>query len=346
MIGAGVFIIILSVLIVSHEFGHFIAAKRAGIKVDKFAIGFGPAIIKFNAKGTLFLVCVIPFGGYVKLAGDSREDREGKDYEFLSKPVGVRARVVFLGPVFNYILAVIVFSIAFMAGISYIDTYVGSVMEGSPAQAEGIKEGDKVLKVNNKKTEDWSDIVRGVSMSQGPVELVVSREGKEKIFNVIPEEKDLEEGGSQRIIGIRSSDKIKTAKHNPFTAFYKGVNHTFKITNLIFHGLAATVSGEIPVKEAVSGPIGIYYITSEMAKIGFTAVLMLIGSLSVSLAIINLVPLPVLDGGHILFLLIEKIRGRPLKEKTEKIVINFGFAVIGILIVLVIINDVSRYILK
>ena len=295
MLGAIVFIIILSVLIIVHEYGHYLAARRAGIKVEKFSIGFGPPLIKIKGKETEFIVSAIPLGGYVKMAGDSRTECEGKDYEFFSKPVGVRVRVVFFGPLFNYLLAIVVFWVAFMIGFPSPDTYVGQILEGYPAQYSGIKVGDKILSVNGKEVDNWMEVTEFISGSENDVDLVVLRDGKVRNLNIVPrkeETKDIFGNPVERkLVGIAASDKVKIIRAGPIAALYKGVERTIALTFLIIKGFVYTILGRLPAKEAIAGPIGIYFITSKAAQIGLVAVLSLMGSISVSLTIINLIPL-------------------------------------------------------
>lgn len=349
MLGGLVFAIILSVLIIVHEYGHYLAAKRAGIRVERFSIGFGPVLIKIKGKETEFVVSAIPLGGYVKMAGDSRIECKGNSYEFYSKPVGVRARVVFFGPLFNYFLAIIVFWIAFMVGFPSPDTYVGQILEGYPAQYSDIKVGDKILSVNGKEVDNWMQVTDFISGSEGAVDLTVLRDGQIKELSIEPRQEETKDifGNpvKRRLVGIAASDKVKIIREGPIAALYKGVHRTISLTFLIIKGFAYTILGRLPAKEAIAGPIGIYFITSKAAEIGLVAVLSLMGSISVSLTIINLVPFPVLDGGHIFFFFLEKIRRRPLSQRAEDVLTRFGMAVLFMLIALVLYNDVLRFVL-
>ena len=145
-----VFIAVISFLIVTHEFGHFIVARLSSIDVEKFSIGFGPVIFKKKFKSTLFLICAIPLGGYVKLAGDNRSELKGKNYEFFSKPPGVRAKVIFAGPLFNYLFSFLILWILFVVGMPYLEAVVGGTVDDSPAYNAGLQEGDQILEINGR----------------------------------------------------------------------------------------------------------------------------------------------------------------------------------------------------
>ena len=305
-------LIIFSVLIIAHEFGHFIAARRAGIKVEKFSIGFGPVLFKKQGKETQFLICVFPLGGYVKLAGDSRPEHKGLKHEFLSKPIGTRMQVVFAGPLFNYLLALVLFWIIAAAGFPYIDTIVGGVLEDYPAEAAGVKTGDKVLAVNGVAVENWNEMTTIIQKAEEKVELKIIREGEQLVLDIPLEEKEITDAFGRKenvpMIGIAASANIKTVKYGFPQAIGKGFEALFSSTVLLLKGLVLIVRGVIPFKDAVSGPVGIYYYASEAIKVGIVATLYLMAVLNVTLAIINLFPIPILDGGHLLFCSLEKVR--------------------------------------
>ena len=340
-------IIIFSVLIVVHEFGHFIAARRAGVKVEQFAIGFGKPLLKINGKETQFLICLIPLGGYVKMAGDTRSECKGRDFEFLSKPVGVKMKIVFAGPLFNYLLALVLFVIIAAIGFPYPAAVVGDVLDGYPAKAAGLMSKDKVLEVNNIAVENWPEMAKLIYESEKEVLLKVKRDGEVISLNIPLREKEITDDFGKRkkvsIMGITASSEINVVKYSFPQSLLKGAEALFNLTFLIIKGFIFIIIGVIPFKEAMAGPVGIYYITSEAAKIGIVAVLHLMAALSVSLAIINLFPMPILDGGHLLIFTIEKIRRKMLSEKTEDILTRFGFGVLVFLIVFVLYNDIVRF---
>lgn len=351
MLGAIVFVIILSVLIVVHEFGHFIAARRAGVKVERFAIGFGPPLITIKGKQTDFLICLFLLGGYVKLAGDSRAEQKGKDYEFLSKPVGVRSRIVFFGPLFNYFLAIVVFCAVYMIGFPHLDTFVGQVKEGYPAQEANIQAGDKILSINGKDVDNWIEVTDSISGSKGLVTLVIERDSQVLEVSIMPTvEETVDVFGAKvprRLIGIAASDKVKIVRQkNIFVAFYKGIEATLKVTFSFIKGIIYIILGRLPLKKSVGGIIAIYGYASTAAKLGLSSVLSLIGSISVCLAIVNLLPCPVLDGGHLLFFFMEKIRRKPLTQRTEDLLTRIGMVALLLLFAFIMYNDILRLLEK
>ena len=341
------FVLLLSVLIIAHEFGHFIVAKRSGVRVEKFAIGFGPVLYRRKGKETEFSIRAFPLGGYVKMAGDSRTDCHGKPDEFFAKSVGTKMAIVFAGPLFNYILGFIVFWIIAVMGFPYIDTVVGKLKPGFPAQAAGLKEGDKILTVNGKAVEDWMEMTSLIRNSKNKVVLKVSRDASTLSLDVnLKSDEIRDEYGRKKaasLIGIEASPKIKVVRYNVFEGFFHAGKELFRLTAIIVKGFYDMFSGSIPLKEAVTGPLGIYYITSEAVKVGILALLHLMTGLSVSLAIVNLLPLPLLDGGHIVLFLIEKIRGKQLTENAEDLLTRVGYAIFAILIAFVFYNDVSKF---
>ncbi|MDD4182661.1 MAG: RIP metalloprotease RseP [Candidatus Omnitrophica bacterium] len=434
-----IFIIILSILVVAHEFGHYLAARMNKVKVEKFAIGFGPVLFTRKGKETDFVICLFPLGGYVKLAGDSRYELKGADYEFLSKPVGAKIKIVFAGPLFNYVFAFMLFWCVAMLGMSYkqidpvvgivqagssaqkagilkgdeiietnskpvkawdeaeklisnsknkvelkikrgneivifdvptvkdeildefgtkkkiytigvsayVPTTVGKLIENYPAQKAGIKEGDKIISVNGRKVEQWEEMTDIIHNSQSPVALKIERNGKELSSTVPCERKEaIDETGKKKnisLIGIYPFVKTTVVKYNFFEAFLKGWQELYRISSITIRGFGAMILGTLPVRDAVTGPLGIYKITADTAKLGLLPLVSFMAILSVSLAIVNLIPLPLFDGGHIITFIIEKIRRRPLSEKADNTLTRIGFAIIGLIIVFVFYNDIVRF---
>jgi len=338
---------IFSILIVVHEFGHYIAAKRSGVRVDRFALGFGPVLFKRKGKETEFVVCAFPLGGYVKMAGDTRQEHKGTKYEFLSKSVGVKSKIVFAGPLFNYLLALVIFCIIALIGFPYPDAVIGSVLEDYPAKAAGVQEGDRILAVDGIEVEHWLDMAKEIYQAEDTVNLRIQRDGEIISLDIPLRQKEItDDFGKKRnvaVIGIGISSQIKTIKYNFPQAIVKGLESLFHLTFLVIKGFLFMILGIIPFKEAVAGPVGIYYITSEVIKIGIVATLHLVAALSISLAIINLFPVPVLDGGHLLFFFLEKVRGKPISEKVEENLTRLGLSALIFLIIFIFYNDIVRF---
>lgn len=342
-----IFVCILSILIVVHEFGHFIVAKKMGVQVEKFSLGFGPQLAKTKKNGTEYSVSAIPLGGYVKLAGDNLEECKGRPDEYFSKPVGKRFWIIFCGALLNYILGFLCFWFIFFVGYPTLTSKVGGVIDGFGAKEAGIKVGDKITAVDGKKIELWEDLqtIIQAKKSSAQVNITVSREGKEQVIGVKIKEKQLEDLLGQKhtvgLLGISPGEETVKIRHGFVASFLLGVNKTVDLTVITYKALWRMITARMSIKEA-SGPLGIYFITSKVAHQGLIAILNLMGLISVSLAIFNLLPLPVLDGGHILFLAIEKIRGKTLSIKTERIISQIGFTFIITLTLIVTYNDILR----
>ena len=343
------FIVVLSILVVVHEFGHFIVAKKMGVRVEKFSIGFGPEIFGVTREETRYSVSIIPLGGYVKLSGETgAEGLKGEKWEYLSRTVGERMRIIFAGPLLNYILAFAIFSFVFMAGNPTLTSAIGKVMPGYPAESSGLKTGDKILNINGKDVIYWDDVTKIVHTSKNQeMNLVVERLGQKISIVVMPKSQEMDTVfGSRKkisIIGIVPSGDVVFVKYGFFKSIYMGAEKLWSLTYITCRALWASVTGAIPIKESMTGPIGIFYITGQAAKLGIIYLLQLMGVLSASLAIFNLLPVPVLDGGHILFLAIEKIRRKPVSIKIQENITQVGMSLLIILMLFVFYNDFMRF---
>jgi len=349
MITFFIFLLILGVLITIHEFGHFIVAKRLGVRVEKFSFGFGKRILSKKKNGTEYSISLIPLGGYVKLAGDSQEEFKNNPDEYLSKKPSQRAQIIFSGPLLNYVLGFLCFWLIFFIGYPTLTTKVGGLIEGFGAKDAGIQVGDKIIAVDDKKVDFWEDLQRAIQAKKTSVKVSLSvlRENKEYIIEVKIKEKQLDDVLGQKrsvgLIGIMPKDEIVKVKHGLLKSFILGINKTLDLTILTYKALWRMILGKLSMRESITGPLGIFYITSKAANLGMIALLHLVAVLSVSLGIFNLLPLPVLDGGHIVLLAIEKIRGRQLNVKTERIITQIGFTLIVSLAIFATYNDLLRF---
>ena len=343
------FIVVLSILVIVHEFGHFIVAKKMGVRVEKFSIGFGPEIFGVTRQDTRYSVSMIPLGGYVKLSGETgAEGLKGEKWEYLSRTVGERMRIIFAGPLLNYILAFLIFSFVFMVGNPTLTSVIGKVMPGYPAESSGLKVGDKILKINGKDVIYWEDVTKIVHTSKNQeMNLVVERLGQKVSIIVMPKSQEMDTiFGSRKnisIIGIVPSGDAVYVKYGFFKSIYMGAEKLWTLTYITCRALWASITGAIPIKESMTGPIGIFYITGQAAKLGLVYLLQLMGVLSASLAIFNLLPVPVLDGGHILFLAIEKIRRKPVSIKMQENITQVGMSLLIVLMLFVFYNDFMRF---
>jgi regulator of sigma E protease len=345
---SAIFIAVFSVLVIVHELGHFICAKKSGVRVEMFSLGFGKKLFSRRRKDTEYIVSLIPLGGYVKFAGDNLDEYKGKPYEYLSSPVGKRFGIIFCGPLLNYIFGFLLLCFVFVLGYPTFSTRVGIVSPGLGAEIAGIKVGDKIISVEGKKVVAWEDIQKLVQANRqkGRVSISLLRDDQERTLEVAIKEKALEDMLRQKkrvgLIGIGPdfNDKV-IIRHSLMESLGLGINKTFELTTMTYRALGLIVIGRLSVRESMTGPVGMYVIMSKIKSP--VEILLLMALLSVSLAIFNLLPLPALDGGHIFLLLIEKIRGKYLSQKTETIIGKAGFIFLICLAVLVFYNDFMNF---
>ncbi|MDD4900332.1 MAG: RIP metalloprotease RseP, partial [Candidatus Omnitrophica bacterium] len=333
-----------------HEFGHFIVAKMQGVRVEKFALDFGPALLKKKVGETEYSVCAVALGGYVKLAGDNLEEYKGKSDEYLSKSAFARAKIVFFGPFLNYILGLVCFWLVFFGGYPTLTAKVGGLLDGYGAKEAGIIAGDRIIAVDGKKLNSWDDLQMAIYDKEPGAEVKIDylRAGKNLSANVVLKKKEVDDAlGKKRNVGLLgiTPDFEETVKvrHGIIESLSLSWQKAGMLTVITYKAIWRMMSGSLSLKDSVTGPIGIFVITAKAAHTGLASILNLIGLLSVSLAIFNLLPLPVLDGGHIFLLLVEKIRGRYLSIKAERIISQAGFLFLMLLVVVVTYNDILRF---
>ena len=324
LLKAIIILAIFSVLIIVHEAGHFFAALKAGVKVERFALGFGKKIFSIKKGKTEYAVNIIPLGGYVKLAGENPYERKGEEDEFYSKPVRSRFGIIVAGPVANYLLAFFILVGLYMAGMPTLTSEIGRVIESSPALSAGLKSGDKIIAIDNKEVNHWQEVVEIIRADKEALPLAIQIKRGTKTINmqvtprVITAENIFKQKQEFVGIGIAPSEKIIMLKTNPFNSFNLAARHVWFFTAATYKGIWLLVTGAMPLKENVGGPIRIISVISNAIRYGWYSVLSITATISLALAIFNLLPFPVLDGGHILFLGIEKLRRKPLSEKTQE----------------------------
>ncbi len=356
------FLFVLTIVVFFHELGHFLVARLCGIKVLTFSIGFGPEIIGFNDRhGTRWKISAVPLGGYVKFFGDDNAasvpdheaaagmtEAEKKD-SFIHKPVGSRAAVVAAGPIANFILAIAIFAGVFMTvGKQTTSARVDAVQAGSAAQIAGFQPGDLVLAINGDKIENFADMQRIVSVSAGEsLNVEVERGGVPVTLKAIPELKELKDnfGNVHRlgVLGISRSMKpgdIKTQKAGPLKAVVMGAQETWFVVDRTLSYIGGVFTGR-EAADQLGGPIRIAQVSGQVATAGFVALIHLTAVLSVSIGLLNLFPIPLLDGGHLLFYGIEAIRGRPLSERAQDFGFRIGLAVVLMLMIFATFNDIK-----
>jgi regulator of sigma E protease len=355
------FLFVLTIVVFFHELGHFLMARWCGIKVMVFSIGFGPEIAGFNDRyGTRWKISAVPLGGYVKFFGDenaaSVPDQAAaagmteaeKNDSFIFQPVRSRAAVVAAGPIANFVLAIAIFATIFMTvGKQTTSARVDSVQAGSAAQAAGFQPGDLVLAINGEKIESFSDMQRIVSISAGEqLTVEVERANALVALKAVPQLKELKDnfGNVHRIgvLGISRSmapGDIKTEKAGPVRAVVMGAQETWFVVDRTLSYIIGVFAGR-EAADQLGGPIRIAQVSGQVATAGFAALLHLTAVLSVSIGLLNLFPIPLLDGGHLLFYAIEAIRGRPLSERAQELGFRIGLAIVLVLMIFATFNDI------
>jgi regulator of sigma E protease len=362
------FLFVLSVIVFVHEWGHYWVARRNGVRVNVFSIGFGPELFGwFDKSGTRWRVSAIPLGGYVKMFGMVEEGEssainvlekgsgsdhpdtpheltdEEKAVSFSFKSAKQRAAIIFAGPAINFIFAVLVLAVISMsAGVPQIRVSVGEVMPGTAAETAGIAANDILVTLNNAKVDDPRVVQEIVSSSPGvTLPLVVLRDGNEVQLNVTPLAAD-QDGKQVGRIGIRMQGMVGEHKRlNPFSAVVFGVEKTVAITGQALSNIGKLIIGEGNFKD-LGGPIAIAQMSGQAAEQGMLQLFFFMAVLSINLGLINLFPIPVLDGGHLLFIGIEAVRGKPLGDRAQEYGFRIGLALILILMVSVSWNDIAR----
>lgn len=326
-------IIIFCLLIFVHEFGHFIAAKACGVKVNEFSIGMGPAFFKRQRGETLYSMRIFPIGGFCAMEG---EDEDSEDERaFNRKPAWQRAIVLAAGALMNLITAVILMIIiAFWSGQA--TTVIDQVLDDSPAYEAGIETGDEIVAINGSEIKEWNDIIGVIGESEEETaEITVMRDGREE---TLTSSMEYDEEAGRYKIGI-----TPVIEHNVIASVSTGVKSTGSMTVMMYDIIKKLFTGEVSTKE-LSGPVGIVYAVSDTAKAGIIYVVYLAALLSLNLAIMNMLPFPALDGGRLLFLIIRKITGKRVTDEMEGKIHFIGIVLLMLLMVYVTWNDVFRFI--
>jgi regulator of sigma E protease len=355
------FLFVLTLVVFFHELGHFLIARRCGIRVLVFSIGFGPELFGFfDRHGTRWKVSAVPLGGYVKFLGDesaaSTPDRPAletlseadRKEAFISQKVGARAAVVAAGPIANFILATVIFAGIFMVvGKQTTTARVDIVQSDSAAARAGFQSGDIVRSIDGTHIDSFSDMQRIVSMSAGvPLTIEIERGDAVRTLKATPDLKDVTDpfGNSHRmgVLGISRSmspGDIKVERVDPLTAIALGAQETWFVVDRTFSYIGGIFAGR-EAADQLGGPIRIAQVSGQVASAGFVPLLHLAGVLSVSIGLLNLFPIPLLDGGHLLFYLIEAVRGRPLSDRAQEVGFRIGFAIVVMLMIFATFNDI------
>jgi regulator of sigma E protease len=343
----------------AHEFGHFVAARRVGIEVREFSLGFGPKLLSFggpesmfnrrvqqNVKGreelipTEYALRLIPFGASVRMTGEEIGDAPSP-YSYASKTPGQKAMVAFSGPFMNVVLAVIIFILAYtMIGVPQPlnQALVGGIVAGKPADRAGIKPGDRIVAINGQRVETWDEMVAIVSKSEPgkAISLQTERAGSYRTIQVKPEKN---EQTNSSIIGITA--KYRLQKQGLVQGVKLGFLNTYYTTGEILKGVFSLATGNVSTKD-LAGPVGITKMIGEAAESGILTLLGFTALLSINLGIFNLLPIPALDGSRMVFALVEAVRRRPIEPERENLVHLIGFALLMLLLTFVTYNDIVR----
>jgi len=365
-------VIVLGILIFVHELGHFLVAKLFNVKVEKFSLGFGPKLLGKKYGETEYLLSAFPLGGYVKMFGEGGviegeepqpETTTGADAasaavpaemteaemarSFAHKPPLVRIAIVLAGPTFNLLFALIAFIVLCMMGVPTITAKVGEVLKDKPAAKAGIIKNDVITSIDGKPVKSWDEIAKMISDSKGrPVDLTVKRADQTVNFNIQPEPRISKNLFGEKVngfaIGVASAGEIVTEYYGPFQAVIKGSVQTWKVIELTFMSLVKLAQRVVPL-DTVGGPIMIVKMAGEQASAGGSSFLAFMALLSINLGVLNLLPVPVLDGGHLFFYFWEFIFRRPVNQRVREYAQQIGLALLLMLMVLAFYNDIVRY---
>lgn len=355
------FLFVLTLVVFFHELGHFWVARRAGVRVLTFSLGFGPEIAGFTDRhGTRWRLAAVPLGGYVRFFGDedaaSTPDEQKlsqmtpaeRRESFFYQPLRWRAAIVAAGPIANFILAIVIFSLVFMTfGRQITQPRVDQINPSSAAERAGFKPGDLILTIDGKPIESFSDMQRVVGASAGQqLTFVVDRGGADVTLTAIPELREMKDGfGNVHRLGLLgisrslAASDVTTRRYGPAEAVVMGAQETWFVVSRTFDYLGGVISGRESTDQ-LGGPIRIAQVSGQVATHGIGALLSLAAVLSVSIGLLNLFPIPLLDGGHLLFYAVEAVRGRPLSPKTQDIGFRIGLAIVLMLMVFATWNDV------
>ena len=350
------FLFILTVIVFFHELGHYYVARWNGVRVDVFSIGFGPELFGWNDRsGTRWKVSLLPLGGYVKMFGESDEsngdDRELTPQEravsFHYKSVGQRVAIVSAGPVANFVLAIVVLTGLFATtGEPFTPAEIGAVQPGSAAEAAGFRPGDRFTAIGGARIERFEDVQRVVRSSPGQELVVTVRRGDETMdIRVVPERQELvDRFGNRSEIGLLGVSRTgnEFVRHDPLTAAARAVAETWEISLYTLRAVGQIIAGTRGSDE-LGGPVRIAQMSGQVAEIGIASVFWFLAVLSINLGLINLFPVPMLDGGHLLFYGIEALRGRPASDRVMEISFRVGLGLVVALFLFVTVQDLMRF---
>ncbi len=357
------FIVLLTVVVFVHEYGHYYFARKYGVGVTDFSIGFGKEIFGYNDKnGTRWKFCLIPLGGYVKFFGDrnvfsqseqlnilKKYSDEDQKKLFVVKPLYQRSLIVAGGPLANFLLAILIFSFIYMfSGKDFTPAKISEVQQNTPAHNSGLLKDDIIISINGNKVKSILEVSTFINTSnESEIDLVVLRNNNEIQFNIEPKiisaEDSLGNNVKKKIIGIKISplsNEFNKKRLGPATAIFYAVKETWFVTKTSLEYIFSLFKGKADTSQ-LGGPIKIAKITGQVSKYGLVAFLSIMAYISISLGLINLFPIPMLDGGHLMFYAFEKVLGRPLKQKTQEGFFRIGLLLLFSLMFFTTVNDLK-----
>lgn len=341
-------VLVIAFLIFFHELGHFVVAKKMGVHVQKFSIGFGPTLISKKYKETTYILALIPLGGYVQMLGQNDFDPKQTSYEkgsySILHPIS-KIAILLAGPFANFLLAMIIYVFIALVNYQVLSPKIGKVLESSPAYQQGLKVGDEILEINKIDIQKWKDISNIIQHQDESLEVYIKRDNKYHTIYLNPkimQSKNIfGEDIRKKMIGISPNGDIKKIELNFFEAIQVGVDNTIQSSVLIFQSVVKLISGAIAPKE-IGSVIAIVDITAKASEIGFFAVLGFMALISVNLGVLNLLPIPALDGGHIMFNIYELIfKKAPNKQVFASLSIA-GWGILLSVMAVGVYNDINR----
>ena len=329
---------VLGLCVFFHEFGHFVTAKLVKMRVDEFAIGFGPKLLKKRYGETVYSLGIIPLGGFNKIAGmDPSEEQD--EYSFNAKPIWARMAVIIAGPAMNFFLPILLFVMVYLgSGIDKVseEALIGSILPNKPAAQAGLMAGDRILAIDGNKIGSWQQFVSVIQTSSGKqLTITYERNGQPLMVTVSPE---YDPKAMRGLIGV--VPQITNYRPGPGEAVSLAVQQVFTVGVGLLVGIGQMITGQAPAD--VAGPLGVAQMAGEVAQLGILPLLHFTAFLSINLGLMNLLPVPILDGGHVVTLAVEAIRGRPLSPKKMQLVQIVGLSLLVMLFLLATFKDITR----
>ena len=325
-------LIIFLLVILIHEFGHFIVAKMNGVSVLEFSVGMGPKLFQKESNGTLYSLRLLPVGGYCQLEGEDEENDSPNSLN--NQSPFVRLKVILAGAIMNFILAFIL--LILLMSVSRVSTEVSGVLEDSPAYSSGIQTGDKIVSINGKNINDGEELLNNIKESQGDLDIGVIRDSQSKNIKVTPRLEN-----NVRKIGVNFQEEYNIKNFSLIKGFKKGVITFLNLTGMLYKFLGMLITGQLGLG-GVSGPVGVVKEIGNAAKTGVANLIFLLAYININLGVFNLLPIPALDGGRAIFILIEMIFGKKISQEKEGYIHMVGLILLLALIAVVTIKDVIK----